>query len=223
MKHNEEIFNPAYIGFRRDIFNLIPVNISKVLDVGCNIGVFGEQLKKMRNVEVVGIELVEEMGEIAKGKLDRVIIGDLDQINLKDSLPTNYFDCMIFGDVLEHTKDPWKILTDSTIFLKNDGVIIASIPNIRHFTVIFNLLFKGYWPYRERGIHDKTHLRFFTLKNIKEMFLSANLKIIKIERNYRIIEKPHPYNRFFNWLGFLPVKEYFVFQYIIIAEKLKER
>jgi len=81
----------------------------------------------------------------------------------------NYFDCIIFADILEHLKDPLVLLKNATSFLSDGGVIIASIPNIRHHTTIINLLFKGYWPYRERGIHDKTHLRFFTLKNIKEM------------------------------------------------------
>ncbi len=80
--------------------------------------------------------------------------------------------------------------------MQDRGLIVASIPNVRHYSTIFSLVVRGYWPYRDRGIHDKTHLRFFTLKNIKELFLDANLDIISIVRNYRIIERPHKYNRY---------------------------
>jgi len=219
MKYDKEGFNPSYIGRREDILSLIPDNVSKVLDVGCGIGAVGEQLKQRFEVEVVGIEFNEKMTKVAKEKLDRVILGDLDEINLEDYLLPNYFDCILFGDILEHLKNPWDVLKTATSFLSDEGVIIAGIPNIRHYTTVINLLFRGYWPYRERGIHDKTHLRFFTLKNIRELFQYANLKIIKLKRNYRIIERPHSYNRFSKYFCFPPFREFLVFQYLIVAKK----
>lgn len=215
-------FNPSYIGQRDDILTLIPDNISKVLDVGCSTGVLGDQIKrKNNNVEVVGIEFDEKMAKIAKKNLDKVIIGDIENINLADSFPPNYFDCIIFADILEHLKNPWEILKSSAKFLNDRGVVIASIPNVRHYSTITNLLFKGYWPYRERGIHDRTHLRFFTLRNIRELFQYANLSIERIERNYRIIEKPHRLNRFSKCFALLSFKELFTFQYLIFAKNFK--
>ena len=212
-------FHSSYIGLRNDLLELIPYNVKKVLDVGCSIGTLGEQIKQRNRTEVVGIELNEQMGKIAKKKLDKVIIGDIDKINLSDYLASNYFDCIIFADILEHLKSPWNVLKGATVFLGDDGIIIASIPNVGHIDTIFNLLFKGYWPYRERGIHDKTHLRFFTLKNIREMFQNAGLEIIKIKRNLRIIERPHRYNRISKFLAFPPFKDLLTFQYLIVAKK----
>ena len=223
MKPNNEItnFNPSYIGPRDDILTLIPSGAKKILDVGCSVGALGEKIKGKYGAKVVGIELDKHMAKIAKEKLDRVIIGDVEEINLVDYLSPNYFDCIIFADILEHLKNPWDILKNTTTFLNNEGIIVASIPNIRHYTTIINLFFKGYWPYRERGIHDETHLRFFTLKNIREMFKKADLKIVRIERSYRIIERPHRCNRFSKYFALPPLKELLTFQYLIVAKKVE--
>ena len=212
-------FNPSYIGERGDILNLIPDNVRKVLDVGCSIGTLGEQIKRRSTAEVTGIELNENMAKIAEKKLNNVIIMDIEKANLEDLFSPNYFDCIIFADILEHLKDPWCTLKKSVEILSDRGVIIASIPNARHYDTVFNLLFRGYWPYRERGIHDKSHLRFFAFKNITEMFQNAGLNILRVKRNYRIIEKPHRFNRFSKYLALFPFRDLFVFQYLIVAAK----
>lgn len=223
MKINQKGFNPSYIGPREDVLSLIPNNVRKVLDVGCSIGALGEQIKKKFGAEVVGIEIDKQMARVAKKKLDKVIVGDLDKIDLDDYLKAGYFDCLIFADVLEHLKDPWYVLKKSLKFLTDGGVVIASIPNIRHYSTLINLLFWGYWPYRERGIHDKTHLRFFTLKNIRELFQDANLEIVRLERDYRIIERPHRYNRFSKYFAFPLIKEFLTFGYLIVARKQRKK
>ena len=212
-------FNPSYIGPRSDILNLIPKNVRKALDIGCSIGTLGKQLKQNNNTEVIGIELNHEMAKIAEDNLDRVIIADIEKVNLNDFFPSGYFDCVVFADILEHLKDPWTVLSNITKVLSEKGLVIASIPNIRHYTTIINLCVKGYWPYRDRGVHDRTHLRFFTLKNIKELFEQCGLKINKVERNYRLIERPHSHNRYSKYLAFPIIKEFLTFQYIILAEK----
>jgi len=217
-----EGLNPSYIGSRDDVLTLVPPTIKRVLDIGCSIGTLGEQIKRKYGAEVSGIELDERMAKIAKTKLDEVIIGDVETIDLENLFPPKYFDCIIFADVLEHLKDPWKVLKKATKLLSDEGVVIASIPNIRHYHVIVNLVFRGYWPYRERGIHDKTHLRFFTLKNIFELFQHTGLKIIKIKRNYRIIESPHSLNRFAKYFAFPLLKEFITFQYLVEAKKQKK-
>ena len=188
--------NPSYVGERNDILKLVPTNAVKILDVGCSEGILGKRLKERNNAEVVGIEIDENMASFAKQKIDKVIISNVDEINLKKYLKSNYFDCIIFADILEHLRNPWKIVENVKPFLNNDGVVIVSIPNIRHYTTIFNLLVKGVWSYNDRGIHDKNHLRFFTFKTIKEMFRVAGFKVVNVKRNYRIIEKPHSLNKF---------------------------
>jgi glycosyltransferase involved in cell wall biosynthesis len=215
-------FNPSYVGSRDDIASLVPKEAKKVLDVGCSVGTLGESIKREVAAEVVGIELNKKMAEVARKKLDRVIVGDVGNIKLEDYLSFNYFDCIIFADVLEHLKDPWEVLGQSVKFLADEGTVLASVPNVRHYTTILNLVFRGYWPYRDRGIHDRTHLRFFTLKNIRELFQSAGLRITRVERKYRAIERPHRYNRFSRYLAWFPFRDIFAFQYLIVARKTCE-
>lgn len=212
-------FNPLYTGLRDDIADLIPCDSKKILDLGCGVGTLGENIKRDNDAEIIGVELDRMMAEIARKKLDRVIVGDVERIRLEDHLSPDYFDCIVFADILEHLKEPWSVLKGTTKFLRDEGIIIASIPNIRHYATILDLAIKGYWPYTERGIHDRTHLRFFTLTNIEEMFQSAGLEIVRLERKYRIIERPHRYNRFSRYLACPPFKDFFTFQYLIIAKK----
>lgn len=214
---NTDRFNPSYLGRRNDILELIPLDARTVLDVGCSIGTLGDQIKHRNEAEVIGIELDQKMAVLAREKLDRVITGNIEQISLRDHLSTNCFDCIVFGDVLEHLRDPWSVLKRCTDYLGEDGCVIASIPNIRHYTTILSLL-AGYWPYRERGIHDQTHLRFFTLRNIEEIFQGAGMKIVELRRKYRIIERPHRYNKYSKYLAVRPLKEFLTFQYLIVAK-----
>jgi len=192
----------------------VPQNAKRVLDVGCSVGTLGEAIAKRNQAEVVGIELDSEMAKLAQVKLDRVIVGNVENLNLDSFLTPYYFDCIIFGDILEHLIDPWSTLAEFINYLQNDGVIIISIPNIKHISTIINL-FRGYWPYRERGIHDKTHLRFFTYRNIMELVEQAGLSVTKIERKYRIIEHPHRLNKLANLLALPIIKDFFTFQYLI--------
>lgn len=95
-------FNPSYIGPRQGIVNLIPDEVRKVLDVGCSTGVLSESIKRKNGAEVTGIEVDNDMANVAKEKLDRVVVGDIENISLLDYFSPNYFDCIIFADVLEH-------------------------------------------------------------------------------------------------------------------------
>ena len=220
-------FNDAYIGLRSDVLNLIPGNVKKVLEIGCSTGALGEQIIKRNNAVVIGIESCEQMATVAQRRLNKVIIGNVEEICLEDYLTHNYFDVIIFADVLEHLKNPWDLLKNIIGFLDDDGVIIASIPNVRHYTTILTLAIMGYWPYRDCGIHDRTHLRFFTLRNIKEMFEGTGMKIIRIERTYRIIETEPKgvfkylrfLNRFSNYCSIPFLKNFLTFQYLITARK----
>ncbi len=211
----------SYESRRYDIIQLIPRDVRRILDVGCSSGSLGEEIKKRLDAEITGIEMNEESARDAIEKLDKVIINNIEDISFGDHFSRNYFDCVIFGDVLEHLRNPWDVLKNSINYVKRDGTIIASIPNVRHYTTICALLFRAYWPYRERGIHDRNHLRFFTLKNIYEMFENANLRIVKVERNYRLIERNHFINRYSKFLACFGLKELLTFQYLIVAKSLR--
>ena len=212
-------YHPSYIGPRNDIIKHIPDNAYKILDIGCSIGTLGKQIKHERDVEVIGIEIDNDMASVAQKSLDKVITADVETLSLNTCFPSTYFDCVILADIIEHLKDPWSLLKNVSSILSSNGLVIASIPNIRHYTTILNLVVKGYWPYRERGIHDKNHIRFFTLRNINELFQNAGLEIVGIARNYRIIETPHRYNVYAKYFALPLLRDFLTFQYIVSAMK----
>lgn len=168
-----------YTSDRKEIFPFIPQDIKRTLDVGCATGVFSTKLKKERNVETWGIEMLETVGEIAKTKLDNVLIGSFDQVS--DDLPQEYFDCIFFNDVLEHMPYPEDCLKKIRANIHPNGTIIASIPNMRHIEVLRELLFQKDWRYKDSGILDRTHLRFFTKKSIIRMFENCGYRVDRIK------------------------------------------
>lgn len=213
------MINPAYTVLRPDIVKIIPRSAKKILDVGCSTGAVGEQIKKETKSLVWGIEANPQMAEIAKSKLDNVIEGNVEQIDLALALKENTFDCIIFADILEHLRDPWGILKIFKNYLTIEGVIIASIPNIRHYTTAANLILRGEWPFRNRGLHDKSHLRFFTLKTIHSLFSDSDLKIMETRRNYRIFDAPHRLNKFAKYIAIPPFQEFLTYQYLVTAKQ----
>jgi 2-polyprenyl-3-methyl-5-hydroxy-6-metoxy-1,4-benzoquinol methylase len=212
-------YNPSYIGPRPDIERLIPSEAKFILDVGCSTGVLGASVKARTGAQVFGIELSEDMANEALDRIDKVFVGDAMEIINKGKLNSYHFDAIIFADVLEHLIDPWATLKAAATHLSSEGTIVASIPNIRHIDTIYNLVIKGYWPYRDRGIHDRTHLRFFTRKNIAELFENAALSIDVIETNYRLVERINEINRFAKFFALPGVKNFLAFQYLIRAHR----
>jgi SAM-dependent methyltransferase len=216
--HKNIDLNPSYVGPRDDVLSLIPSHINTVLDIGCSTGTLGEDIKNKYNAEVTGIEVDEISAQLAENKIDRVILGNIENLNLVDHISYGYFDCIIFADILEHLINPWKVLSEILPFLSKKGVVIASIPNIRHYSTFVSLIFDKKWPYNERGIHEINHLRYFTYRNIMDLFQFSGFEIIKVNRNYRIIEKPNAYNRFSKYFSVFPLKDFITFQFLVVAK-----
>lgn len=168
-----------YDSTRAEMQQFIPNKIRKLLEIGCGAGNFGAEIKKTKGIEVWGIEPCEDYALKAKNKLDKVLIKKIDDA-LKE-LPNQYFDCVVFNDVIEHLEYPEEILRKISNNLVSGGVIIASIPNVRHYGNLFRLLFIKDWQYTESGILDNTHLRFFTKKSIIRMFDNAGYDLVDIK------------------------------------------
>ncbi len=215
---NQVKLNPAYTGGRPDIENLVSPTAKLVLDVGCSNGTLGAAIKARTGAQVVGVELSSAMAAEARNRLDRVFVDDAAAVFATEKLAEYKFDTIIFADVLEHLVDPWLVLQTATKYLTPEGTIIASLPNIRHIDTIYNLVVKGKWPYRDRGIHDRTHLRFFTKQNITDLFSNAGLEINRIETNYRLVEKPHSLNRWAKFMALPGIRNFLAFQYLIQAK-----
>jgi SAM-dependent methyltransferase len=170
-----------YVQPRPEVANLVPPECRRVLEVGCAEGQLGALLRSRGHV-VTGLELVPEVAERARPRLNRVVVGDVEADNLP--FPPRSFDAVVFADVLEHLVDPWRVLRQAATLLPTGGVVVASVPNVQNGDVLWRLI-RGRWDYRERGILDRGHLRFFTLGTIRELFAQAGLTIVQVGRLYR--------------------------------------
>lgn len=160
---------------RPEIIDLIPKGLEKILDIGCGDGSFGSQLSG----EIWGIEINNVVANEASKKLYKVIVGDA--LKVIDDTPDYYFDCIFLNDILEHLINPEELLLKIKKKLNNSGIVVFSIPNIRYISVLKELLLDKQFRYTNKGILDKTHLRFFTEKSIKEMMIKCDYEIVKFK------------------------------------------
>ena len=167
--------DPFYFGHARpEVLALMPETVRVVLDIGCGAGRLGEAIKARQPAEVVGIELNAAAAAAARRRLDQVFVGDVEGLDLP--LPPGRFDAIICGDILEHLRDPDRLLRQARAWLAPGGSLIASIPNVRHRSVVRSVL-EGNWTYESAGLLDRTHLRFFTRREIEKLFFRAGFAI----------------------------------------------
>jgi 2-polyprenyl-3-methyl-5-hydroxy-6-metoxy-1,4-benzoquinol methylase len=150
------------------IVSLVPP-ATRVLEFGCATGYMTEVLKNRLGCTVVGIEIDRDAAALAEQYAERVIVGDAETIDYAAELAGEEFDVVLFADVLEHLKEPADVLRRVRPFVAENGVVVASIPNIAHASVRLALL-GGEFRYREWGLLDDTHLRFFTRASIQDLF-----------------------------------------------------
>ncbi len=172
-KHKPENY---YCNDRFEMIKFLPKNSKRILDIGCGNGTFANALMEMSYEEVWGIELIKAEAIKAQESLYKVFVGSCEKHI--DELPNNYFDAIYFNDVLEHLVDPYSVLKRLKNKLSDNGVIISSIPNIRYYHVLYNLLFKKEFEYKSHGILDKTHLRFFTKNSIRNMYENLGFEVL---------------------------------------------
>lgn len=155
-----------------------------ILDVGCGEGVNGEYLKTEGFAKrVVGIEFVETAASVAARRLDAVICSDLNRMNFAIHPELGKFDYILCLDVLEHLINPWERLQALTGLLVPGGKLVVSLPNVRNWRVLYDLGVRGEWKYRDAGIMDRTHLRFFTRESGIALLEQAGLQVAECHPN----------------------------------------
>jgi len=163
-----------YAAFRPELLELISPHSRKILDVGCADGQLGLALRTRFGAEVWGVEISPTMAETARQRMDTVLSGPIEE--MLPLLPDDYFDAVILADVLEHLADPYTILFELKKKANDNGSFIASLPNVGHWSIIKNLL-NGSWRYKDYGLMDSSHLRWFTRETIYDLFGEAGLFI----------------------------------------------
>jgi 2-polyprenyl-3-methyl-5-hydroxy-6-metoxy-1,4-benzoquinol methylase len=163
------VTEPEYFGHTRpEILAHFPRHSRHVLDIGCGEGALSLGMPDRDQIEVWGIEMDGDAAEKARERLDRVLTTDA--ATAVAGLPDNYFDCVFCNDVLEHMVDPESLLRMLRPKFAKGGTLISSVPSVRHFWTVYDLVVRGRWDYVDEGVLDRTHLRFYTAATMREMF-----------------------------------------------------
>jgi SAM-dependent methyltransferase len=175
-------------GFNERLLGAVPSRANRILEVGCARGRLGHELKRQDPGRyVAGVELDPDAARAARQRLDEVFVLDV-QAGLPPIEPGS-LDCILFGDVLEHLVDPEDVLRRYRELLAPDGLVLASVPNIQHFSIVRSLL-RGDLMYQPAGLLDATHLRFFTYMTFAKLMLDAGF-LPRIEDRIRSGEAQH--------------------------------
>jgi 2-polyprenyl-3-methyl-5-hydroxy-6-metoxy-1,4-benzoquinol methylase len=170
--------DPRYFeGVRPDFVAMLPRSSeSAILEVGCGTGATGQlALREHKCAKYCGIELLSSAARSAERVLSEVIQGDVESLAIPWSPGT--FDAVIMSEVLEHLRDPWKVLNDVRRVMREGGMVYASSPNISHYRIIL-MLMRGRWDLTEAGPMDRTHLRWFTPHTYAELFTSCGFEVV---------------------------------------------
>jgi 2-polyprenyl-3-methyl-5-hydroxy-6-metoxy-1,4-benzoquinol methylase len=162
---------------RPEIVPLLPSRYSRVLEIGCGEGRFRDNLTQEH--EYWGVEPAEPVANVASTRADRVLVGDYQEVI--GQIPDDYFDLVICNDVIEHMSDPDGFLQSIQSKMIHDGYLVASIPNVRYLGNLFELLIRKDWEYKNSGVLDRTHLRFFTKKSIERTLVGNGFLIDQLD------------------------------------------
>ncbi|TAM45918.1 MAG: glycosyltransferase [Gammaproteobacteria bacterium] len=154
---------------------------SRVLDIGAGTGALGKYLSAQKQCVVDGIEIDPEKAEIARPWYRKLVVGDVESMDLVDRFARYDYEYIVCADVLEHLRDPGKVLSQLPSLLAENGRTLLSIPNIGHAGIIASLI-KGEFPYRPDGLLDVTHLRFFTRKSLFGLLREHGFSVLSFSR-----------------------------------------
>jgi SAM-dependent methyltransferase len=169
------------------LVGLVP-RAARVLEFGCATGYMADALKARLGCSVTAIEVSSEAAELARAHCDRIMVGDAETVEFERLLDGERFDAVVFADVLEHLREPAAVLRRVRPLVAEGGAVLASIPNVAHGSVRLALL-GGEFRYREAGLLDRTHLRFFTRETVQDLFESSGYVITHWLRRRLSIEE----------------------------------
>ncbi len=167
---------------RLDVVPSVPAAAGTLLDVGGGTGATAAHLKRLGRAGRVGT-VDRARPDSADPDLDFQCFGNLDDERFVERLIAEQgpFDTVLCLDVLEHLVDPWRLVAQLHAGLRPGGVIVASLPNVRHYRVSGGLFFQGRWQLQDAGILDRTHLRFFVKDTMIDLLTHSGLELKSVE------------------------------------------
>lgn len=168
---------PLHAVTNKFLLDTIPENVKSVVDVGCMAGQLARDLKlKHPSVNVLGIDIDQTYLEYAKAHCDDTLHIDFDSVANEFYDQFSDVDCWVFADSLEHLKDPYSVVSNIFRVAKPGAYLIASVPNVQHWTIIKRLLSSDF-RYEDSNLLDRTHLRWFCRASFCELFLDRGFLI----------------------------------------------
>jgi trans-aconitate methyltransferase len=212
----------AYTTPRPDVFEMVPPQARAILDVGCSNGALGASLRHaVAGRQVWGVELDPDFAAQANQQLDGAVCADVSCLDWTSLWPGQQFDCIVFADVLEHLPDPAATLQAARQRLAPGGCMVVSLPNIRHLSALRAIYLGGRFPQRDRGIFDRTHLRWFTLADAYALMGAQQLQVRQASYAMRLGDQGGGrINRWLNRLppavqGLAPLREFLTYQFCL--------
>lgn len=164
---------------RRELMPFVPAGARSWLDVGCGAAATSLAIQAQGVPLVHGVELNPAAAAVARTRLPEVFEVDLERE--ADWRPPQRYDVVSFFDVLEHLQDPWTMLRRSRDWLNPGGHVLASLPNLRYWPVLKDLVFGKAFRYADTGVTDRTHLRFFTQSGMHELLQASGYDVLKVQ------------------------------------------
>lgn len=153
---------------------------SRVLDLGTGSGALGRVLREQRQCRVDGVTLSPAERDEAADAYDRLEIADLEDPAWPDRFDEAAYDCVVCADVLEHLREPERVLRACRQLLRPGGWLLASVPNVGYAGMVVGLM-HGDWRYGPEGLLDRTHLRFFTRRSFERLLHGEGWRVERIE------------------------------------------
>jgi ubiquinone/menaquinone biosynthesis C-methylase UbiE len=170
---------PVHEKHNAELLRLVPPSSRALVEVGCSSGALAREFKKINPAcDYLGIEIDPTYTAMATRHCDEAITADIETLGDAFFDQQQDRDCWIFGDALEHLKDPWRVLKSIRRVMPDQGCVVACIPNAQHWSVQVRLSV-GQFRYEDSGLLDRTHLRWFTRTTISELFGAADFRIDK--------------------------------------------
>jgi 2-polyprenyl-3-methyl-5-hydroxy-6-metoxy-1,4-benzoquinol methylase len=191
---------------RQEMLGFLPPDPKRLIDIGCGEGLFGAAVKaRFPTCETWGVELVPDAAERAATRNDHVLRTSFEQ---PVELPAAYFDVVTMNDVLEHMTWPEPALANVKRILRPGGKLVLSLPNVQYYLNVRDLVLKNDWEYRDRGVLDRTHFRFFTSRSATRLLQQNGFQVEQIvginpsrlKPHYRALFAMAP--RLFRWMRF---------------------
>lgn len=215
MSNSTEIQREYHDLVRQDVFEFLPEKMGRVLDLGGGIGATSAAIKEMGRAD--RIVVVDLVGDNALPSVDRAFGGDLEDPSFLAHVIAEEgpFDSVLCLDVLEHLREPWSVVEQLRDGLSPDGVMMTSLPNVRHVRLLWPLVAHGRFQLANKGIMDRTHLRWFTHQSAIELMTPEGLKL-------EVIHGKIPLNKWYrraNMVTFGLFRRFLEIQYLIRVRK----